>query len=120
VAAVIRRIPTWLQEAVRTVEHVVHTRRGHRVTKARRNLSVSMTDRAILTSMTEPAVLVVDDAVDTGETLRAVTDFIRELSPGCRLRTAVLSVTAPDLRVAADHHLYSEVLLSGPWSLDER
>jgi hypoxanthine phosphoribosyltransferase len=120
VAAVIRRTPAWLQDAVRAVEHVVHTRRGRRVTKPRRELSVSMTDRAVLTSLVEPTVLVVDDAVDTGETLRAVTGFVQELAPGCRLRTAALSVTAPDLRVAVDHHLYSEVLLSGPWSLDER
>lgn len=64
-------------------------------------------------------ILVVDDAVDTGTTLRRVLDAVHRAAPGARVRSAVLTVTMENPCVRPDYTLYDNAtLLRFEWSAD--
>jgi len=65
-------------------------------------------------------ILVVDDAVDSGATMRAVTEAIRTANPGARIRTAAITVTTPMPLIWPDMTLYTNVLIRFPWARDYR
>lgn len=64
------------------------------------------------------SVLIVDDSVDSGETLRAVVAFITERYPTASIRTAVLATSFVRPGYNPDVVLRKRVMLRGPWSLD--
>lgn len=64
-------------------------------------------------------VVVVDDAVDSGATLAAVLETLREVCPPtAELRTAAITVTTEHPAVEPDYVLYQGVLCRFPWSFD--
>lgn len=64
-------------------------------------------------------ILVVDDAVDSGATLRTVIATIRSTWPDAEIRSAVLTVTRSRPLILPDYTLYPRgTLLRFPWSLD--
>lgn len=76
---------------------------------------------ASLASALPGSLLVVDDAADSGVTLRAVTDALRRERPDADIRTAVLTVTTPLPAIRPDFALYrNRTLIRFPWSLDQK
>lgn len=66
-------------------------------------------------------VLVVDDAVDSGATLRAVLDAVGSVAGDREVRSAALTVTTRHPLATPDHALWREgVLIRFPWSKDYR
>ena len=66
-------------------------------------------------------ILVVDDAVDSGATLLAVTDALRGyMHPDAALKSAALTVTTSRPLIQPDYLMYRHVLCRFPWSLDFR
>ncbi|MFT5806636.1 MAG: hypoxanthine phosphoribosyltransferase [Moritella dasanensis] len=65
-------------------------------------------------------VLIVDDAVDSGNTMLDVFDFISNINDSCDVKTAVLTTTFTNPIHNADFTLYSKILLRCPWALDAR
>ena len=66
-------------------------------------------------------ILLVDDAIDTGYSLKAVLDFL--LSKGYDrgyIKTAVLTTTLIDPICRADISLFDQVLFAFPWSYDSK
>ena len=64
-------------------------------------------------------VLVVDDAVDSGATLLAVTDAVRAALPDADIRTAVITQTTDNPLAVPDYTLYNDkTLIRFPWSMD--
>ena len=64
-------------------------------------------------------VLVVDDAIDTGATLKLVKDTIMEKYPNTIVKIAVITVTSKHPIIDADYCLYHDrTLLRFPWSND--
>ena len=112
---VLRRSPRFVSDALRVIEACVL-----RVTSIWRR-----PQRAVLTPAARDAVkrssnvLVVDDAIDSGVTMRSVLDAI-ETVPGERdVRTAVITQTTVHPRVKADYAMFRDgVLIRFPWSKD--
>lgn len=63
-------------------------------------------------------ILIIDDAVDSGSTLRAVHDALSRLPHSPALRSAVLTVTTSRPLITPDYNLMERTLLRFPWSLD--
>lgn len=64
-------------------------------------------------------ILVIDDAVDSGDTLLGTVEAIRREAPRAEIRTAVLTVTRPHPRIVPDYTLFPQgTLLRFPWALD--
>jgi hypoxanthine phosphoribosyltransferase len=64
-------------------------------------------------------ILIVDDAVDSGQTLEAATRAIRQAAPTAEVRTAAITVTTNNPMVMPDTFIYNNLtLIRFPWSLD--
>lgn len=67
------------------------------------------------------SILLVDDAIDTGYSLKAVLDFL--ITKGyCRrdIKTAVLTTTQNNVICKADISLFDQVSFAFPWSYDSK
>jgi hypoxanthine phosphoribosyltransferase/phosphoserine phosphatase len=106
----LRRFETMVSEAVYTV-------RAEPVTE-REVVFLQEVDSLPLKAVGR--VLVVDDAVDSGHTLRAVVTTLERVLPQASIVTATLSMSYRSPVVVPDVCLYPRTLLRGPWSLDAR
>lgn len=109
------RMPTRVLDCLRIAEHRVRERRFSSGTESAR--SVWIPDDATLAMVGAKRILVVDDAVDTGRTMRAVVDEIRRVS-AAEIRTAAITVTFHSPLIDPDFALEHGVLMRFPWSMD--
>lgn len=78
---------------------------------------VNETDAAMIYGAT--SILVVDDALDTGYTMKKVLDKIRQLNPKAQIKTAVITMTMSKPYMRADYTIYNKgILIRFPWSMD--
>ena len=75
--------------------------------------------RGFLQARTNSKILIVDDAVDSGATMKAVLELVRkEANSSCTIKTAAITVTTDAPLIQPDYILYSHVLCRFPWSFD--
>lgn len=66
-------------------------------------------------------ILVVDDAVDSGETLFTIIDSLKRIAPKTLIKTAVLTITKDKPSIYPDYYIYNNhTLLRFPWSIDAK
>ena len=120
---VVKSLPYWATDLLRVVEHRMIMRHPAAADPAPMTFDAEEV-AAIQTacgSLGGGRVLVVDDAVDSGATLRAVLDKLAEICPaGTTLRSGAITVTTPAPVVSPDFTLYRLVLVRFPWSFDFR
>ncbi len=108
------RLPRWLLDRLRIIE----------VSMRRKKTSGSLPafSGVVLNKIADAKrVLIVDDAVDSGSTLRALSDAIKRAAPEAEVRSAVLTVTGRNPLVIPDFWVFPKgTLLRFPWSLDAR
>lgn len=64
-------------------------------------------------------ILIVDDAVDSGATLRSVLNAVKSQISGQDIRTAVITITTPTPLIHPDFYIYNNLtLVRFPWSID--
>lgn len=63
-------------------------------------------------------ILLVDDCIDTGYTLRCIKEYIDHHYPGNELRVAVITTAHRHPVIEADYQLYKRVLIRFPWAYD--
>jgi hypothetical protein len=117
----LRRLPYFVNDRLRIFEHRVLLRKANR-TKGERTLRSDELE-AIAAAVAEgrTRILIVDDAVDSGSTLLAVSARLCELTgSGGIVRTAAITVTTPRPLVEPDYILYRNVLCRFHWSFDFR
>lgn len=120
--ALLHRLPYAVTDGLRRLEHRLLTRRAPRPAGAPWQADadeLAALERQL--AATRPArILVVDDAVDSGETLRAVVGLLRRLAPAVSVRAAAIVVTTEHPAMHPDFHLYAQTLCRFPWSHDYR
>ncbi len=66
-------------------------------------------------------ILVVDDAIDSGRTMKAVLDSLVERGVSRDdIFTAVITVTTDSPLIKPDYYIYNKTLIRFPWSIDYR
>lgn len=64
-------------------------------------------------------ILLVDDAIDSGNTMRAVMEALMRINGNNSIKVAALTVTTTSSRQLCDYYLYSNhTLIRFPWSVD--
>jgi len=120
--ALLPRLPYAVTDLLRRVEHGWLTRRERAPMPA--HWEPDADEFGAITrhvAAYSPArILVVDDAVDSGETLRAVVALMRQLAPGASVRAAAIVVTTDHPAIHPDFHLYAQTLCRFPWPHDFR
>lgn len=119
----LRSMPVWLCNVLRIVESRVNEWRSKGKEPVRIG-EIQLPDdvASLLKDLGEKAtVLLVDDAIDTGATIRQARLQLLEQFPGITLRVAVITVTIPHPICDADFCLYhNRTLCRFPWSNDYR
>lgn len=122
VGKVIKFLPAWLNKLLRVIEilcrEALFVFRGRVAEKG--NVSLVEGDVELLKNK-NIKLLVVDDSVDSGGTLKDVEDFVLSINSSARIYTASLSQTFLNPVKSADFTLFEgRVLVRGPWALDSR
>lgn len=66
-------------------------------------------------------ILIIDDAVDSGATLKAVVDAVRDAAPNAEICSAAITVTTAHPLIMPDYCLYNNhTLIRFPWSMDAK
>lgn len=112
VRGLLSRLPRCVADLLRIVESKVLSMRNPR-RRPFDNLPQS------LRSLAGARVLIVDDAVDSGATMLAVTEAIRAANPQARVMTAAITLTTRRPLIAPDYSLF-KTLVRFPWSMDAR
>ena len=73
----------------------------------------------ILKEIESPKILVIDDAIDSGDTLFAIAKTLRKTNEKAIVRIAVMTETTSNPRIRADYSLYkNKTLIRFPWATD--
>lgn len=110
--SLVRRLPVPMRNALRIIE-------AKWLSRCASSTSAALSPLAAAAISTATRVLIIDDAVDSGNTLRAVIDKIRSI-PGPRaIASAAITVTTPTPLVTPDFTLHNNLtLIRFPWSMD--
>lgn len=115
--AIVRRSPLWVRNGLRMLESLMlGARREHKVTEPR------LSDGAAEALANAVFILIVDDACDSGSTLRAVSEAVAKVcSAKVVIKSAVITTTTPRPVVNPDFSLYrNRTLIRFPWSKDTK
>ncbi|HET7690650.1 MAG TPA: phosphoribosyltransferase family protein [Nocardioidaceae bacterium] len=115
-STLLQRLPVHLRNLLRILEHRVRVWRFSRKHRSP-GRSVLLPPEATSAVREARRILIVDDAVDSGQTLLAVTEAIGA-ETSAQVRTAALTVTFPRPLLEPDFFLHRGVLLRFPWSAD--
>ena len=118
----LKRAPRRLVDLLRWVE-VEYRELAYRLSRRASGPSVTSPRDQVALDLLHPVgevrrVLVVDDTVDSGRTLRLAQELVRAVNPLAEVRTAVLTSTWRRPPVVADYCLFQRTLLRLPWSFD--
>lgn len=114
----IKQLPLVLRNAMRVMEHIARPLLEGVQANNERDVTVISPN---LSCRTPPSrILVIDDAVDSGDTLVAVERFLRARHPSADIRFGVLTQTRNEVSRDPDYSLYKSVLIRFPWSSDYR
>lgn len=111
-------MPKGLRDFLRVMEHRWRERRFEQGQLEPRTVQMEPALLERLQQRPEPALWLVDDAVDSGSTLQAVSEAIRAVRPGLVLHTAAITQTFKEPLIEPDFVLYKSVLVRFPWSMD--
>ncbi|GAA2721746.1 phosphoribosyltransferase [Cellulomonas aerilata] len=113
----VANLARWFEVEYREVAYYVHVRR-HGSDQA--EVQGRIVDRESLARAVAGAarVLVVDDTLDSGQTLRGVVDAVKDANPQAQVRTAVIATTWRRPPVHPDYVLRPRLLLRLPGSFD--
>ena len=111
-------IPVVFLDWLRIAEHYIVNLRMKLSEDAER--SVCLDDRLVdyLNSLEDGRLFIIDDAIDSGATVKVLRDEIKLIKPGLEVKVAVLVVTQKKPLVTPDVCIYRNVLLRFPWSSD--
>jgi hypoxanthine phosphoribosyltransferase len=119
---VLRHLPRIASDTLRLLEHhLVTARRKPDLSRPMQLDQVELMALAAEIAVRPDAtrLLLVDDAVDSGLTLRRVLEAVRGLAPShMQVISAAITVTTPTPAAMPDHALYHGTLCRFPWSLD--
>lgn len=118
VGNVLSKLPIWLLNLLRIAE-VVYYEIKVRFIKPKREGMLKI-DASIDAMLKEGGkkVLLIDDCIDTGYTLKIIKDYFMFHYPGNDFRIAVATVSHCHPVVLPDYQLYNRVLLRFPWAND--
>lgn len=119
VKTIVKLFPSWIIRILRRFE-MSYSEFKAKIQLPERVVEINLTDHILKQIKGGCKILIVDDAVDTGTTLRLAIDHIKSLNSESKIKTAVLTITHKNPVVTPDFFLYKRTILQFPWSLDSK
>lgn len=117
---VIRALPRPAANLLRMIESLFHGMIKRRNQETLNPVAIHEALRDRLASLPQGAVVaIVDDAADSGSTLRRVSQGIKAFRSDLKVRSAVITVTRPEANDSADVAIWRDrTLVRFPWAPD--
>lgn len=120
ITKLIRMLPRPAADLLRMIESGLHgmIKRRNKVSESPVEIPGELRDK--ITILPQGATLaIIDDAADSGTTLRRVRHSIEAFRPDLIVRTAVITVTRPEANDSADIAIWRDrTLVRFPWAAD--
>ncbi len=119
ISSILKHLPLRLLDIMRMVEAGLLSL--NRKIKAAAPPHVEIPDGllAILKTNAQPEILLIDDAIDSGDTLFYIVETLKKTNPDTRVSIAVMTETTHQPRIRANYTLYrNRTLIRFPWSND--
>ncbi len=111
------KLPYFITNAMRIVESYVLSMFEHG--DSERDVRINFDEKCKeLLNKSGCKILIIDDAIDSGATLRQVKGKLLGMYPECCCISAVMTVTVPTPAEKPDFRLFSNKLIRFPWSTD--
>jgi len=110
-SGILKYIPSILSKLLRTIEH--HLLQNFR--NKQRNIDFHGNDISIANCN---FILIVDDAVDSGYSLKAVQQNIQIMAPNAKIKTAAYVITQKNPVIVPDIFQHRDVIVRFPWVMD--
>lgn len=124
VGTLLKRLPYRMLNLMRMAEsRLLELKNRHSALQSVRE-SVHMVElpdslRSLLKEKDTPEILIIDDAIDSGNTLSAIIRSLKEMNPKLQTKAAVITETTPSPCLRADYKIYRDrTLIRFPWSND--
>lgn len=111
-------LPTFFLDWLRVAEHYIVTLRMKLSDDVKRNVHLDSGLVDYLANLDAGRIIIIDDAIDSGATVKILLDEFYSINPLLEYKIAVLVVTKNVPLVYPDFYLYQDVLLRFPWSSD--
>lgn len=117
---ILRLLPYFITDFLRIAEHKrLNSKPADDSQPFAPDIDELVTLRGVLRTRENYKILIVDDAIDSGATMKAVYDVVRaEANSACNIKTAAITVTTDSPLIQPNYTLYSHVLCRFPWSFD--
>ncbi len=117
---ILRFLPYFITDLLRIAEHKrLNSKPADENQPFSPDIDELATLRGVLRTRENCKILIVDDAIDSGATMKAVYDVVRaEANSACNIKTAAITVTTDFPLIQPNYTLYSHVLCRFPWSFD--
>lgn len=117
---ILRFLPAFVNTMLRKLEYSLLQWRDKTVDYQPRKVEMQPELKEILKKGNRK-VLIVDDAVDSGRSLKSVVEELSKYGNGTEIRTAAITVTRPHPVCTPDYALYrDQTLIRFPWAADRR
>lgn len=119
---ILKWLPLWVLNIMRIAEaRLLALTKSHYAEKPIPEIWLPPELQECLNKQINPLILIIDDAIDSGDTLFAIEQNIRNLNTTAEIKTAVVTVTTDSPRINADYAIYRNgTLVRFPWSDDFR
>jgi len=117
---ILRPLPEWLLNFMRILEAEFLELKAKFVRPDRSGRLALDDDIRLLLQARGRRVLIMDDTIDTGWTLKTVRDYLETNFPGNEVRIAVITTAHRHSVVKADFQLYTRTLVRFPWAYDAK
>lgn len=113
VAPLLKIIPSSIKKILREFEVKSNT---HKKNSERK---VSLEEKYLKELIKYKKVLLVDDSIDTGNTIKQIVDYLKKYN--LEIKIAGLNIfSLSEEVIKIDYYNYKDTLLNGPWSNDSR
>lgn len=106
ISRLLKNLPYPLLDFIRKIEAAILASKSHEV----KQLNLNLKGRSFL---------VIDDAIDSGATMRSVVDSLRHNNPGAEIHTACITITTSHPAIMPDYYVFNnKTLVRFPWASD--
>lgn len=108
-----RRINDFLRYFESSARELLFSLRGPRASRS------LVYDESVVDSIVNSnRIVIIDDAIDSGESINSIFEFIKSINTLAKVHIAVITTTFSDPIVRADISLYDRQIIRFPWAVD--
>lgn len=105
-------LPNILLDGLRRLEHRRSLNRKLNKIQSDIEIKINLNPEKVNT------ILILDDALDSGVTIKSVIQYLQKKCLNSEIKTAVISWTNSESIITPDYYIFKNTLVRFPWSLD--